>query len=324
MTTRNVLVVWAALLAMMACGCNEQKTGEQPEQQAPPAVQDAPDVETPEDEPDTPADTPADTGAMQDEAPVEEADEPETVPEPQAPPSWPVNRNGLLLAWGTSAKENVGIDPATGEQLIYGLEARGAAQINENNAMALGGGAYIVAGANDRLLSRCKETNELTIESIIRPDNLTQIGPARIISFSTDQNVRNFTLGQSGERLVLRLRTPSTGENGMNPELELMSVPVKKPSHVIITYKSGRTVVYLNGKQVMSSEAITGDFSNWSPQHLIFGDEYADPRDWSGTLEGIAIYSRFMEDEEATRNAELALQRLAQRRQTDQPGGREE
>ena len=63
MTTRNVLVVWAALLAMMACGCGKQKTTEQPEQQPPPAVQDAPDVDTPEDAPDTPADT----GAIPDE-----------------------------------------------------------------------------------------------------------------------------------------------------------------------------------------------------------------------------------------------------------------
>ena len=207
MTTRNVLVVWAAILAMMACGCDEQKTVAQPEQQPPPAVQDAPDVETPEDEPDTAADT----GAIQDEAPVEEADEPEAPAEPQAPPSWPVSPNGLLLAWATADRENVVTDPATGEQLTFTLQVRGAAHFNENNAMVLGGGAYVVAGANDRLLSRCKETNELTIEGIIQPDNLKQIGPARIISFSTDQNLRNFTLGQSGERLVLRLQQRRPG-----------------------------------------------------------------------------------------------------------------
>ena len=156
MTTRNVLLVWVALLAMMVCGCNKEKIGEQPEQQAPPAAEGAPSVEPAEDEPDAPADT----GAMEDEAPVdeaavEEADEPETVPEPQAPPSWPVNRNRLVLAWEAAAGENVVTDPTTGEQPT--LKARGAAQFNENNAMVLGGGAYIVAGANDRLLSRCKD-----------------------------------------------------------------------------------------------------------------------------------------------------------------------
>ena len=220
MTTRNVLFVWVALLAMMVCGCDEKRTGEQSKQQAPPATEDAPSVDPAEDEPTT---APADTGAMRDEAPVDEApveeaavdeaDEPETAPEPQAPPSWPVNRNGPVLAWETAAGENVVTDPTTGEQPTFTLQVRGAAQFNENNAMVLGGGAYIVAGANDRLLSGCKETNELTIEAIIQPDNLTQGGPARIISFSTNGSLRNFTLGQVGEQLILRLRTTSTAKS---------------------------------------------------------------------------------------------------------------
>ena len=46
MTTRNVLVALAPLPAIIASGCDKQKPAAQPEQQPPPAVQDAPDVES--------------------------------------------------------------------------------------------------------------------------------------------------------------------------------------------------------------------------------------------------------------------------------------
>jgi outer membrane protein assembly factor BamB len=49
-------------------------------------------------------------------------------------------------------------------------------------------------------------------------DDARQTGPARILTFSSDPYHRNFTLGQEGDRVVFRLRTPETGENGMNPE----------------------------------------------------------------------------------------------------------
>ncbi len=46
-----------------------------------------------------------------------------------------------------------------------------------------------------------------------------QRGPARIVSVSSDSGHRNLTLGQQGDALTIRLRTPSSGYNGEKPEM---------------------------------------------------------------------------------------------------------
>ena len=46
----------------------------------------------------------------------------------------------------------------------------------------------------------------------------------------------------------------------------------------------------------------------------MFGDEYGGERNWAGTLEGVAIYNRFMPADEAERNA-LEYEDLRQGRQ---------
>ena len=66
--------------------------------------------------------------------------------------------------------------------------------------------------------------NAFTVVARITPANDFQEGPARIVSFSVDPFHRNFDLGQEGRKLVLRLRTPVSGENGA--EFPIESEPV--------------------------------------------------------------------------------------------------
>jgi len=146
---------------------------------------------------------------------------------------------------------------------------------------------------------------------LITPDSAEQTGPARIISFSSDASTRNFTLGQHGDRLVLRLRTPFTGPNGTNPEVEIFPVAAGKPHHVILAYMPDLLVGYLDGRQVLVSTRVQGDFGNWAPgQRLLFGDEWTGGRDWAGSLEGVAIYSRFIDMPEAEQHYAAFAPRL--------------
>jgi len=55
---------------------------------------------------------------------------------------------------------------------------------------------------------------------------------------------------------------------------------------------SGMLTAYLDGRRMSRKILSSGSLSGWKPMHLIFGDEYAASRDWSGQLQGIAIYSR--------------------------------
>ncbi|WP_088240893.1 hypothetical protein [Calothrix rhizosoleniae] len=76
---------------------------------------------------------------------------------------------------------------------------------------------------------------------------ISQTGPARIISISKDHDQRNLTLGQDGSDLVLRLRTPIMGNNGTNPQMVIPDVlNNNKSHHLIITYNGSILKFYID------------------------------------------------------------------------------
>lgn len=220
-----------------------------------------------------------------------------------SPASWPVHREGLVYLFQTSDKSNQVAGPG-GKLRSYAIHPRGRARWNHDHALVLTGGSFGVEGVDEHLLDSCRHSQQLTVEAVITPDHVHQTGPARIVTFSSSALSRNFTLGQEGEKLIFRLRTPSTGENGVNPESTLAAIAERKPVHVAVTYRPGELVAYLDGKEVHRGNNIQGDFSNWSPHHLVFGDESNGERNWEGTLEGVAIYNRWLERDEVQRNAD--------------------
>jgi outer membrane protein assembly factor BamB len=184
------------------------------------------------------------------------------------------------------------------------LRTLGKARVEPGGAMSLAEGAVVVEGLNDALLDRCRRTSQFTIEVVVTPKNVQQFGPARIISFSSDAYRRNFTLGQDRGRFVLRLRTPATGENGMRPETVLCPAEAGVIQHLVVSYSPGRLRCCLDGKQVLDTDRVRGNFSNWSPQRLLFGDEWSGGRDWAGQVHRISIESRAIDEVEARRRFE--------------------
>ncbi|MHB1458152.1 MAG: LamG-like jellyroll fold domain-containing protein [Armatimonadota bacterium] len=215
------------------------------------------------------------------------------------PHVWPSNRQNLIILW-----ENGKTGCMTGSKEPCKTEAVGRATLDNRYSMRMAGGMYTITGVQDRLLKVCKETKQLTIEVTITADNVNQIGPARIISFSSGPMSRNFTIGQDKDRLVIRLRTPATGENGTEPEVGLCTISAGKPVHLVVSYSPGELICYADGKQVLKTNQVRGDFSNWGMHHLMIGDEWQGQRPWQGTLEGIAIYNRIASATEASRNHE--------------------
>ena len=71
-----------------------------------------------------------------------------------------------------------------------------------------------------RLSEQLMKTSQFTLCVTVASHGRQQRGPARIVTLSGGTNRRNFTLGQEGENLVFRLRTPLAGDNGMPLELE--------------------------------------------------------------------------------------------------------
>ncbi|MEA5619210.1 VanZ family protein [Cronbergia sp. UHCC 0137] len=102
-------------------------------------------------------------------------------------------------------------------------------------------------GSAKNLSQRISETSEFTLSATIATDKLKQGGPARIISISADSLLRNLTLSQNGNSLDFRLRTPLTGQNGADLQLNIPNVFTDKEFHqIMITYSRGTIQVYVD------------------------------------------------------------------------------
>ncbi len=192
---------------------------------------------------------------------------------------------------------------ATDGKPSHTLHPRGLARAGKEGVLQLSQGAVEVQGADEALFDACMKSGQLTIEAVIGTASLEQSGPARIVTFSVDGSNRNFTLGQDDDKLILRLRTPQTGLNASNPQLTLTTLPLYRAVHVTVTYQSDKTTCYVDGKKVIIENKVRGDFSNWVPCKILFGDEVTGERDWQGMLDGVSLYSRVLTEVEVQRRA---------------------
>lgn len=119
-------------------------------------------------------------------------------------------------------------------------------------------------GLYNALVSR----NQLTLLVAMRPGNLEQIGPARVITYSKDASERNFTLGQIHNTLTFRLRTPNSGANGTGSAL--YSGPVlssSRTSFVAAVYDGHISRLYVDGK--LAAQADLGARKPHLPRRIL-------------------------------------------------------
>jgi len=199
------------------------------------------------------------------------------------------------LPGGSVVKDVSGVEPALDLRIANdkavkrakgSLEVRSQTMIQSNKTPA-------------KIIKAIKDTGQLTVEAWVRPANLKQAGPARILTISKDTSNRNFTLGQDGHRYDLRLRTGKTSHNGM-PSL---ASPAKSVStelaHLAYTREpSGKARFYVNGKQV-AEKTVAGDLGNWNDDYRLgLGNEFSNNRAWLGAYHLVAIYGRALSAQE--------------------------
>ncbi len=164
-------------------------------------------------------------------------------------------------------------------------------------------GLHSIAPA-ERLYDNFVSGRGISMEVWLETEDLTQTGPARIVSYSLDTGLRNFTLGQEGRDLVMRVRTTYTDLNGINHAMQISNVFVPgAPMHLVATYDHGKERLYMNGKMVSEIAGPGGDFSNWEPGYpLVLGNEATGNRPWKGRLFLAALYNRALSSEEVSMN----------------------
>ena len=231
-----------------------------------------------------------------------------------APPSWPADRRGLLFLWRTDDAANEVEVPESGALRTCLVTPQGRAVYDRHFAMVTAGGVFRVDDESAAaVLAGCQRTSELTVEATVTPAAKAS-GPGRILTFSSGDRARNFTLGLEGDHLVFRLRTRTTGPNADRPQLDLGPVPIGKPSHVSVTYTPGRLTAYANGREVFTTVEIQSGFHHWKPRALMVGNESQNvDRPFLGTVEGVAVYGRALDADEVAENHRRYAAELAAR-----------
>ena len=165
-------------------------------------------------------------------------------------------------------------------------------------------GQVLSRSSTKNLCGRLLVGTGFSLEVWIASQNDAQSGPARIISYSLNPGLRNFTLGQSEKNLVMRLRTTKTDLNGVKPHLKVANV-FGSPDlqHIVVTYDFLEQRVYINGTMQARAKIPGGKFTNWDPSYyLVLGNEATGDRPWLGKIFFLAMYSRPLAEKEIHQN----------------------
>lgn len=150
-------------------------------------------------------------------------------------------------------------------------------------------------------------TGEYSIEAWVVPANVTQEGPARIISYSAGTTQRNFTLGQTQYNYDFLSRSTATDANG-DPSLSTADADEDLQAtlqHVVATYDpvNGRQL-YVNGLHTGDADpAPGGGLQDWDSSFaFVLGNEVSGDRQWQGKLRLVAIHKRALTPEQIAQN----------------------
>lgn len=189
------------------------------------------------------------------------------------------------------------------------LAQRGRARFDHNYALVTSGGSFAIDAAQPFVVAECRRTGELTIEALVTPLDTALAGPVDLISCTSEMGGRNFALAQAKDKLVLFLSAAVPATEGV----ELGTVKAGIATHVVVTYGAGRVAGYLDGVETAIPGRVTGGFASWQDGHLVFGDDWAASRNWPGTIEGVALFSRALTADEAKAEGLAYRARIAPR-----------
>jgi len=204
---------------------------------------------------------------------------------------------------GSIAYDTSGVDPAINLTLSgnvswvegWGLE------------FSAGSKAQGTTGDSSKLAQLIQATGEYSIEAWLVPANVTQEGPARIVSYSAGTNLRNFTLGQTLYNYDFMHRSGTTDGNGEPTHSTADDDRRVQASeqHVVVTFDpvNGRRI-YVNG--LFSGdldETAPGALNSWDDSYaLVLGNEASNDYQWEGKIRLLAIHNRALAETQIQQN----------------------
>ena len=207
---------------------------------------------------------------------------------------------------GTTAFDTSGVSPALDLTFSGDVTWTGGYGVRIANRGRVQGST-----TNSRKLHRLlTATAEYSVEAWVAPNNVSQEGPARIVSYSGSAIQTNFTLGQSEYNYDFLTRGGTNTAAG-TPALSTADadrVLQATLQHVVATYSAtqGRRI-YVNGNLVATDNS-AGGMGEWDDTFaFILGNEVSGDRPWSGVIRLAAIHSRALTQAQIRRNFDAGV-----------------
>ncbi|MET1256036.1 LamG domain-containing protein [Aliikangiella maris] len=208
---------------------------------------------------------------------------------------------------GDTAFDTSGIEPAINLTISGNYSWVGGWGIQIIDGKAQGSTA-----SSKKLHDLIKSTGEYSIEAWIVPDNVTQEGPAGIVSYSAGNMARNFTLGQTLYNYDYQNRSSETDANGEETlttpdDAQILQAALQ---HVVATFSptEGRKI-YVNGTLAAEENVETGGtLTDWNDTYaFVLGNEVSNNRLWQGTFRMVAIHNRALNLEQINQNYDVGV-----------------
>jgi hypothetical protein len=227
---------------------------------------------------------------------------------------WPGAGEPPVFVFATEGAPNLGRDVDTGRERSFAVVPRGRARYDAYGALrVVTGGSYEAENLPAGFARAFRDAGAVTVEATVWPTSDESRDPLRILSLSHDERSQNLSLSQHGRHAEVRIRTSVGGDKRQTAE-SFGQLAAGKATHLIVSYRPGRLVAYQDGRRLVDTDAVQGDLRDWRDgPRLVFGADPDGGRDFPGTVEGIALYPRFFEADEAAAHANAYLRLLAER-----------
>jgi len=203
---------------------------------------------------------------------------------------------------GSTAFDTSGVNPAMDLSISGDVDWVGGWGIR-----IIDGKAQATTTSSKKLHTLMAGSGEYTVEAWVIPGNVTQEGPARIISYSGGTETSNFMLGQtlynydffnrSNNTDIMGSPALSTDDNAERLQAALQ--------HVVLTYSptTGRQI-YINGEHTTDIDPVEGGvLSDWDDSFaFVLGNEVSGDRLWKGTFKMVALHNRVLNDDQIIDN----------------------
>lgn len=158
-------------------------------------------------------------------------------------------------------------------------------------------------GAATKVIDALQATDQSSVELWVKAANLTQTGPARLLSIGGDANAQNLVVGQIGDDYEIRL-LHTDKDNKAKPRLITNDAAgTTDLVHLVHTYDGTEERLYLNGVQHPTTVVRSGTYANWDLSDMLnVANEASGDRGWLGDLYLAAIFDRAMTAAEVTQN----------------------